>query len=169
MRKKCADNFKEELSASSARGPLLPVSRLFFTFNNSFCHKFSFAWYPSVCTSVCMLTHRGRCVFVDKWKLMKQRVAFFAMERNLADYSNNTWLWSSEMSLAVVQRYEAVRKDVEKKKNAFFLCHEDFTKTSHVPASFLQEDVRRWGVICFRRREKTGIICLCLSMLFSGY
>ena len=120
MRKKCADNFKEELSASSARGPLLPVSRLFFTFNNSFCHKFSFAWYPSVCTSVCMLTHRGRCVFVDKWKLMKQRVAFFAMERNLADYSNNTWLWSSEMSLAVVQRYEAVRKDVEKKKMLFF-------------------------------------------------
>lgn len=34
------------------------------------------------------------------------------MERNLADYSNQTWL-CSEMSLAVVQRNEAIKKERE--------------------------------------------------------
>lgn len=50
---------------------------------------------------------------VDKRKLMRKKVLCFCNggKKKKSDYSNQTWLCSGEMSLAVLQEDKAVEKE----------------------------------------------------------
>lgn len=107
------------------------------------------------------------CECVDKWKLMRKKVLFFCNGKNLANYSNQTWLYSGEMSLAVVQKDEAVEKERDVRNVLFFL----FTRISpnHPMCQIVSLRGMEEGGSFLLAEEKEGILCPYLSILFSGY
>lgn len=104
--------------------------------------------------------------------MSKKDIIWPCGKKNLADYSKETWLCSSEMSLAVIQRDEVVEREIDVRNILFFL----FTRISpnHPMCQIVYSKEggggggrEGWGVESFKRsRELSDNTCLsCFELL----